>query len=160
MCSLRLSRIENRRSVRSDPAMGTQRLTVPARLQSIRYVADAVAVAAADAGFDDKTSYACQLAVSEACENIVIHGYGQDQAASIEVVITSAPSTLTIELTDSAPPFDPTLVEVSPPRPPEDPPVGGLGLYIIRQVMDDVTYRRTDEHNHLRLHKTVLSPKD
>ncbi|MGA9533810.1 MAG: ATP-binding protein [Anaerolineales bacterium] len=135
--------------------MGTHRFTVPARLQSIRHVADAVAVATAEAGFDDKTSYACQLAVSEACENIVIHGYGQSQGKSLDVDIATAPGALTVELTDSAPAFDPTLVEVSPPLPPDDPPVGGLGLYIIRQVMDQVTYQRIAGHNHLRLFKTI-----
>jgi len=130
-------------------------MTVPARLQSIRYVADAVAVAAAEAGFDDKTSYACQLAVSEACENVVIHGYAQVQGSSMDVSIDSEPGTLTIEITDRAPAFDPTQVEVSAPHPPEDPPVGGLGLYIIRQVMDDISYRRSEGHNHLRLRKTL-----
>lgn len=130
-------------------------MTVPARLQSIRYVADAVAVAAADAGFDDKTSYACQLAVSEACENVVIHGYGQAQGRSMDVTIDSEPDGLTIEIIDSAPPFDPTRVDTSAPHPPEDPPVGGLGLYIIRQVMDEISYVRSAGRNHLRLRKTT-----
>jgi anti-sigma regulatory factor (Ser/Thr protein kinase) len=160
MSSSRHSRIGNRRSVRSDPTMGIQSFSVPARLQSIRHVSDAVAVASAEAGFDDKTSYACQLAVSEACENIVIHGYGQSQGESFDVEIISDPGSLTVELIDSAPAFDPTQVEVSPPQPPDDPPVGGLGLYIIHQVMDELTYQRSAGRNHLRLHKTLRKAKD
>jgi anti-sigma regulatory factor (Ser/Thr protein kinase) len=133
--------------------MGGQQLTIPGRLDRIEAVCDLVGKAAEDAGFDGRTAYACQLAVAEACENIILHGYQAEGAGDIRVTTHSKPGELTVELHDSAPPFDPA----SPPEERawtmEYPPVGGLGLLIIHRVMDEIDYRRRGKHNALRLVK-------
>lgn len=135
--------------------MGTQSITVPARLQDINRICQAVAIEAERAGFDERTVYACQLAVCEAVENIVVHGYGPDLSGDIEASISSQPNELTVEISDRAPAFNPTETEVSPPTPPEDPPVGGLGLYILHKVMDEIRYERKRGQNLLYLHKRM-----
>jgi serine/threonine-protein kinase RsbW len=140
--------------------MGAQTLKVPARLKSIRRVAGAVAGAATEAGFDDRTSYACQLATSEACENIIVHGYGHEGDETIEVRVASEPGRLEIELIDSAPPFDPSEPKPAAPDPPLDPPIGGLGLHIVHRVMDEVSYRRRGGKNHLLLTKALPKAGD
>ena len=138
--------------------MGTQSIKVPARLQDINRICEAVAIEAEHAGFDERTVYACQLAVCEAVENIVVHGYGPDQSGTITASISSRPSELTIELSDRAPAYNPTDVEISPPTPPEDPPVGGLGLYILHRVMDEIHYERKRGQNLLYLFKRMDPP--
>ncbi|MFP3853809.1 MAG: ATP-binding protein [Anaerolineales bacterium] len=135
--------------------MGTQSITVPSQLKDINRICEAVAVAAAEAGFDERTAYACQLAVCEALENIVVHGYGPDQEGPIEATIESNPNELIINLSDRAPAFNPSDADVSPPTAPEDPPVGGLGLYILHKVMDEVRYKRDRGRNLLHLRKTL-----
>lgn len=135
--------------------MGTQSISVPARLQDINRICQAVAIEAEHAGFDERTVYACQLAVSEAAENIVVHGYGPDIKGEIEASISSQPNELTIRLADRAPAFNPTEMEVSPPTPPDDPPVGGLGLYILNKVMDEIRYERKRGQNLLYMHKRL-----
>ena len=137
--------------------MGTQSITVPARLEDINRICQAVALQAERAGFDERTVYACQLAVCEAVENIVVHGYGPDLTGKIKATISSRPNELTVEISDRAPAFNPTEVEVSPPTPPEDPPVGGLGLYILHKVMDEIHYERKRGENLLHLRKRVES---
>jgi serine/threonine-protein kinase RsbW len=138
--------------------MADQSLTIAARLDQIERVCSLVARAARSAGFDRKTTYACELAVAEACENIIKHGYAGSEADGISVVARAKPGELTIELEDSAPPFNPA----SRPQPPdwtaEDPPVGGLGLRIIHRVMDEVEYHRQAGRNRLRLRKRCQPP--
>lgn len=128
-------------------------LTIPAQLDRIEAICDAVDSAAAAAGFDERTRYSCQLAASEACENIVKHGYGDQSSGNIEVRLRSNPSDLTIELIDTAPPFNPASPPVAAPWSVDDPPVGGLGLLIIHRVMDQVKYRRGHGQNRLVMRK-------
>jgi anti-sigma regulatory factor (Ser/Thr protein kinase) len=117
-----------------------------------------VEAGARDAGFDESTSYACQLAVAEACENIVIHGYGRLAGGDIRVEVTAAPGDLTIRLADSAPPFNPARRPDDQEWDRHDPPVGGLGLHIIHRVMDRVSYSRRASHNRLTMRKHVERP--
>ncbi|OGO13913.1 MAG: hypothetical protein A2Y93_13855 [Chloroflexi bacterium RBG_13_68_17] len=133
--------------------MGTFRLTVPGRLDRIREITGLVGEAARQAGFDSRSAYACELAVGEACENIIKHGYQTEDRGDIRVSIASLPGELTIELVDSAPPFNPAHAPDTRDWTPEDPPVGGLGLLIIHRVMDQVQYLRRRGHNILRLVK-------
>jgi serine/threonine-protein kinase RsbW len=108
---------------------------------------------ARSAGFDDRTSYACQLAVTEACENIILHGYRKKAEGEIRVTTRSRPGELIVDIVDTAPPFNPTRVPTEEDWPAADPPVGGRGLLIIRRVMDEVRYRRRGNRNVLRMRK-------
>jgi serine/threonine-protein kinase RsbW len=85
------------------------------------------------------------LAVNEAATNIVLHGY-RGQPGVIEIEIRRKGDSVVICLRDEAPPFDPRLVP--PPDltlPLEERPLGGLGIYLISQLMDDVTHRVMSE---------------
>lgn len=129
-------------------------LTVKARLDTITTICKAVGRAAQEAGFDERTAYACELAVCEAAENIVVHGYKKESDGTIDASITSRPGQLTVELRDRAQPFDPTTVETEPPDSQREPTVGGLGLYIVHQVMDEINYERKQGENRLVLRKS------
>lgn len=107
------------------------------------------------AGFDPRTGYACQLAVGEACENIIIHGYGGESEGPITLTVTAEEGNLSIELCDTAPPFNPAQKPADRKFDLDDPPVGGLGLVIIHKVMDSVRYTRTSTQNCLYLTKRV-----
>ena len=82
------------------------------------------------------------LAVDEAVTNVILHGYA-GHGGPIEIVVSRLPGALVIRLHDEARPFDPTgvpapdltipLVERAP---------GGLGIHLIRQIMDELSYRR------------------
>jgi serine/threonine-protein kinase RsbW len=129
----------------------------PGRFENIEAICDLVDRAAKIAGFDDGTSYACQLAVGEACENIICHGYQDDDSGEIEVIVRAKPGELTIELQDSARPFDPTSVPIREVKGGMENQVGGLGLPIIHRVMDEIEYSRHGHKNRLRLRKRFTS---
>ena len=67
-----------------------------------------------------------------------------------------AADTLNFVITDSGTPFDPTSVEdADVTLGVEDRPVGGLGIFLVRQIMDTVNYERVDGHNILTLSKKI-----
>ena len=85
------------------------------------------------------------LAVNEAVTNIIVHGY-QNQAGIIEIEIKREGDSLIIQLRDEAPVFDPTTLP--PPDitlPLECRPSGGLGVYMTRELMDEVSHRVTPQ---------------
>jgi serine/threonine-protein kinase RsbW len=102
--------------------------------------------AAEDAGMDDGDIYAVQLAVDEACSNIIeyaCHGRCDEQ---IEITCTTSGDRLTVMIRDHGEPFDPA----SAPAPDldadlENRPVGGLGIFLMRQLMDEIRYERLGE---------------
>lgn len=138
--------------------MSVRRLTIPGRLDAIEAACECVEAGAQDAGFDDSTNYACQLAVAEACENIVIHGYREQSAGEIRLAVTSSPGSLIVQLEDTAPPFNPARRPGEQEWDPRDPPVGGLGLHIIHRVMDRVSYVRRSGSNRLTMRKRLAQP--
>lgn len=135
--------------------MGEKELSVPAYYENIEKICDAAGQAAERAGFNDKTIYACELAVGEACENVINHGYKDEGNGNIVLKTFATHGQLIFELCDTAPPFNPTVMLADSEWEEEDPPIGGLGLLIIHRVMDRVKYRREDNRNYLELYKNM-----
>jgi serine/threonine-protein kinase RsbW len=99
------------------------------------------------------------LAVDEAATNIILHGY-QGQPGDIQVEVSLEDGWLQVRLCDWAPLFDPT--QVPPPDltlPLERRRFGGLGVYLARQCMDEVSYCVSPEGcNQLTLRKMAHQP--
>jgi serine/threonine-protein kinase RsbW len=83
------------------------------------------------------------LAVDEAATNSIVHGY-QGQPGIIEIKVRRMGDSLVVCLRDQATSFDPAIVP-SPDLtlPLEQRPFGGMGVYMMRQLMDKVTHRVT-----------------
>jgi serine/threonine-protein kinase RsbW len=89
---------------------------------------------------DPNTIYDLVQAVDECATNIIEHGY-HEQPGPIEIEIERRGETITIRLRDQAPLFDPT--QVPPPDltlPLEQREPGGLGIYLARQMVDQMNY--------------------
>lgn len=94
-----------------------------------------------------------QLAVEEAITNIIVHGYPPDEG-EIRIRFRATPRHIEVRIEDSAPPFDPlTLPDPDISGEVEERKIGGLGVFLIRQVMDGIAYRREDNKNILVLEK-------
>jgi serine/threonine-protein kinase RsbW len=92
-------------------------------------------------GIEQEMAMKLLLAVDEAATNIIIHGYRR-QKGNIEVEMRPEGPDLVISLRDEAPLFDPTRhppPDVTLPLEQRQP--GGLGIYLMRQVMDEVIHR-------------------
>jgi serine/threonine-protein kinase RsbW len=113
----------------------------PARYEKLAAIDEFVAEAAERAGFDSRTVYQIQLAVDEACSNIIEHAYGGEDRGVIECSQRIQDGTLTVVLRDYGQPFDPASV----PEPDitadlDERTGGGLGLYFMYHIMDEVIF--------------------
>jgi sigma-B regulation protein RsbU (phosphoserine phosphatase) len=96
-----------------------------------------------------------QLALEEAVTNIVLYAY-KEQGKDISITFTKTGNLLEVILEDAGIPFDPTA-KAAPDidAPAEERPIGGLGIYLIKQLMDDVSYRRENDKNILVMRKRI-----
>lgn len=68
-------------------------------------------------------------------------------------------SVIVVEITDDAKPFDPSgVAQPDTGIPLEDRPVGGLGIHLVREMMDGFRYRRSGEHNIVTFTKNTKDP--
>lgn len=127
----------------------------PAKCTSLVSISLFIEQAAVAAGLDDDATYAIQLAVEEACDNIIEHAYGEALDGDIVCTCQATLEGLEVVLRDHGRPFDPT--SVPPPdlaSPLEERDVGGLGLHFIRKLTDEFHFEPdADTGNLLRLLK-------
>lgn len=131
------------------------RIVVPGVLQNIRDICDFVVVAAERAGLNEKAIHHCQMAVDEACTNIIEHGYTTSgQEGSIEVICRDQPERFTISLLDESPPFNPlNRSDPDPDMPLNERLGGGWGIYFIKKMMDEIAYQLDQGRNRLDIVK-------
>jgi serine/threonine-protein kinase RsbW len=132
---------------------GPVSLTIKSDINEIPRVSEVLESAMQDSGFPDEDILDTQLAVEEVVTNIILHGYG-DAGGEIVISCQAGPAAAIIRIEDRATPFDPLLL----PEPDisadiEDRKIGGLGIFLTRQVMDDIQYRYEDGKNILKLTK-------
>ena len=114
-------------------------------------------------GLDDKSVYAVQLAVDEAFTNIIEHAFGGECQENIECICQCTPVGLEVTLIDCGKPFNPSVV----PDPDlvsdlEDRQIGGLGLYFMHKMMDEVWFTfatESEEHPGCNILKMVKHKK-
>ena len=92
------------------------------------------------------------LVIEELVLNVIDYGCpGDGSDSDIDLTVTSNAESVTIEITDDGVAFDPVIDARAPDvsAPIEDRPVGGLGIYLARKLMDEFKYRREDGRNYL-----------
>ena len=133
-------------SRRSNTAERSTSMRMKAVLENVPRAIECVTEWAQKAGFDERTLYEIQLAVDEACANVVDHAYQGADPGDIEVSCCLDDQILTVQVRDWGTGFD--LTSVADPdldAPLEERTLGGLGLFLVRQVMDDVQFRSDPE---------------
>ena len=129
--------------------------TFPGRFSSLKYIADYVRDAAAEAGLNRCATYKVETAVDEACSNIIEHAYGGENIGVIVCSCIIETDRLIIELKDTGKPFSPNEIPVPDTSASLDERQGnGLGLFFMRQMMDEVHfYFNPESGNVLRMVK-------
>ena len=95
-----------------------------------------------------------QLAVEEAVVNVIDYAYPVGQEGEIEICVMSDGKTLKTVIIDSGVAFDPTAKEKPDTTlSAEDRQIGGLGILLVREIMDSVNYERINKQNILTLTK-------
>jgi serine/threonine-protein kinase RsbW len=124
-------------------------LIVPGVLDSLSDIAAYVMSAAATAGLDKKIAYRLRLAIDEIATNIITHGYEENGlSGNIEVQAKINGSSLTIELVDTGPVYNPQLDQTpdSLDLSLEERPIGGLGVYLAARNVDKLLVYNAVHH--------------
>lgn len=107
-------------------------------------------------GFDMATIMQINLAIEEAVVNIMNYAYPKGTKGDITIEAKANDTQLSFIISDTGKPFDPTAkAEVDITLSAEDRAIGGLGIHLIRQIMDNINYERIDGHNILTLIKKL-----
>lgn len=131
----------------------THRITRAAYLESLKDFREFIKEHCAGLpGVTDEILYDLQLAVDEACTNIITHGYVDMDPGSVILELQIEPNKLTLFLTDFGHSFEPRnapLLKTSI----EELELDGFGLFFIHQSMDDMNYQVTEDGNKMILTK-------
>ncbi len=126
----------------------------PARFDFLDEIRMFVGQAAERAGFSERSVYSVQMATDEACSNIIEHAY-RGKNGNIEIRVDWDGIQLTITLQDTAPhSFD--MKKIAQPdinAPLNKRKLGGLGIYLMKKLMDEVKYIPSPQGNTLILIK-------
>jgi serine/threonine-protein kinase RsbW len=132
-----------------------QQLKIQSRTEQLTKVRDFVSDAARGFGFAEDDVSKIALAVDEACTNIIKHAYQSTPGKEITISITGEDDAFQIRIVDNGRRFDPSTVE-NPDMPEylSHYRKGGLGVYLIRSLMDKVEYGTASrQQNEVRLTK-------
>ncbi|MEW6754650.1 MAG: ATP-binding protein [Candidatus Latescibacterota bacterium] len=132
--------------------MNTIRL--PASAEQLRAMLDFIRQGAEAAGLGPKAVKEIMVAVEEPLMNVISYAY-PGGGGDVEIAHGAEQERgLVIEITDHGVPFDPlSLPDPDVNAPLEDRRAGGLGIYMMRRMMDEVSYRREEGRNVLTLAK-------
>jgi serine/threonine-protein kinase RsbW len=122
-------------------------LTIPADIRKLPTLLEGISSLMERHGFSDEEILDAELAVDEAVTNVIEHGY-RGEGGSIDLIVSVSIDEVVIRLEDTAPPFDPTstapaIIEGDL----EERPTGGLGVHLIKEVMDVLSYERISGKN-------------
>lgn len=104
----------------------------------------------------EETLFQVRLVLEEVLMNVISYGAGDGAVPHVQLNMAQKDGTLSMEIADNGIAFDPLQL----PAPDldaeiDDRPIGGLGIFLVRELMDSVTYRRDGDWNRLMVTKTV-----
>ena len=140
----------------TQPDTAERHLILHNDIQQIPQLAHFVEAIAEEKHLDQPLAMGINLALEEAVTNVIMYAYpeGADGLVDIEAILRK--ESLDFIITDSGQPFDPTAAPVADiTLGVEDRPIGGLGIYLVRNIMDTVRYERTDGKNVLSMTKKI-----
>lgn len=107
-------------------------------------------------GIPDELSMPVNLALEETVSNVMLYAYPETNSGRVFVEFNRHQSAIIFTITDSGIPFDPTKQKPADTTlSAEDRAIGGLGIHLVRQLMDEVIYCREDDKNVLTLIKRI-----
>jgi anti-anti-sigma factor len=126
--------------------------TFPARLDQLSAIGELITAVARQLNMGNRDVFAVQMAVDEAATNIIVHGFADQPDGSLQLICWQEGSDLVIQIRDRGQQFDPDEV----PEPDlhtslEDRQEGGLGIFLMRRMMDRVEFTQEGDENVLTM---------
>ncbi len=134
-------------------------ITLTNDIEQVPQLADFVDMVCEEVGMDMAVAIQMNLAMEEAVVNVMSYAYPADTVGDVTIEAVTIADQLQFTITDCGTPFDPTAKEdVDTTLSAEERPIGGLGIHLVRQLMDSITYERIDGKNVLTLRKKFDKP--
>lgn len=134
----------------------TYNISVQASTEHLAEVRDFVARHAAEFGFGAQDVDDIRLAVDEAYTNIIKHAYQNDGDKSVDIELGYNSNTFWVSLFDTGNTFDPKNYSKPDVRQKmKEKKRGGVGVYLIRKLMDNVEYKTKGSVNEIRMTKKI-----
>ena len=131
-------------------------ITLPNDVQTVPQLNIFVDEACEAAELDMSTTIKMNLAIEEAVVNVMSYAYPNGIKGSVDIDGLVTDDELKFVISDKGTPFDPTQqAEVDTSLSAEERTIGGLGIHLIRQIMDTIHYEHTDDRNVLTLSKKL-----
>ena len=126
------------------------------QVEELKRVARFVKDFGEELGLDMELRMNLNLVMEEMVSNIIFYAYPEGTEGTIELAAESDGKELTFLLSDQGREFDPTLkqdpdLDINP----AERNIGGMGIYIVKNIMDEVTYQRLKDKNLLRMKKKI-----
>ena len=128
-------------------------LKIEGKLENLSLIRDFIGDTMRSFGLDNHKIFDVQMAVDEACTNIIEYGYANaNEVGTIDIACQRKGEEIVVVIKDRGKPFDPTTVQ-----PPdlnaslEERTTGGLGIYFMKTLMDEVKYEFSGGKNVLTM---------
>lgn len=126
-----------------------------AKYENLSVIGDFIVQSMKEFHLEERLVFQIQLAVDEACSNIIIHGYTQKKG-KIHITCYKEGKEVSIVIEDWGKPWDPKSVKKPDIHADiENREIGGLGIHFIDTVMDEIIYQNKNGKNILTMRKTV-----
>ena len=133
-----------------------EHLELPCDITTIPQLADFINAIGKHLHLDASLIMNINLAVEEAVVNVMRYAYPPNEQGGVRINAMASERQVTFIISDKGIPFDPTTWEdINTSLPAEERPVGGLGIHLVRQIMDTINYERTEGTNVLTLRKNL-----
>jgi len=133
-------------------------LILPNDIETIPQLNEFIDIAAEEIGLDMSLTMSLNLAIEEAVVNVMQYAYPKDTKGDVEIRVMADDKWLTFVIVDSGVEFDPTTMgDADTTLSAEERPIGGLGIFLVRQLMDIIEYKRENGKNILTLRKKLES---
>ena len=131
-------------------------ITLPNDVQEVPQLNVFVDEVCEQVDFDMSTTLKLNLAIEEAVVNVMNYAYPAGEKGDVDIEAMINDECLVFVISDSGTPFDPTAkAEVDTTLSAEERGIGGLGIHLIRQIMDTINYERVEGKNVLTLRKKL-----
>jgi len=130
-------------------------MAIPSRTDNLGIIREFITSIARRFGFNDDAIGEIELAVDEACANVIKHAYKYDESKNIDITVETNGSKFTIIISDEGEGFDPDRLE-TPQQRLQKHARGGLGIALIKRMMDEVVFDiHPGEKNRVKMIKYV-----
>lgn len=137
-------------------------LKIKNRIDELSKLPPFVEKVSVDMNLDEETRMNLNLVLEEAVSNVVLYAYPKgSEDDDIDISATTSDHSIVFVITDRGVAFDPLQGgQVDPTLPADDRPIGGLGIFIIKNIMNELEYQRVEGKNVFILKKIVQPKKD